>query len=413
MDRLSNLFVEIWSLLLAMSPYILFGLLIAGILHIIIPRDKIYKHFAKNNLSAVVKASLFGVPLPLCSCGVIPVAAHLRKEGAGKGSTLSFLISTPTTGVDSILATYSLLGPIFTVIRPVVAFIAGIFAGVVSNLTEREKAASPANNFSCAICELDTPHSHSFVTIIYKAIHYAFYELVKDIGKWLLIGIVLGGIIGALIPAQIVEKYLSNSIIAYILMFVIGLPMYVCATASIPIASALIMKGMAPGAGLIFLIVGPATNVATLSFIAGKLGRKSVTIYLVTLIITALVFGILLDIFWQSSNKDISLFTGGGRMLPISLKVLSSFVLLAIITNALIERPKERIKGMGKIFIVPDMTCDHCIKTITDALMKIDGIKNVIIDLKTKRVEVIGDVRDDVVISKIKSAGYSVEENIK
>jgi len=341
LNLLLGLFSEIWKLLLEMSPYILFGLLIAGFLYIIIPREKIYHHLAKNNFSAVLKASLFGIPLPLCSCGVIPVAAYLRKEGAGKGSTLSFLISTPTTGVDSILATYSLMGLLFAIIRPIAAFVAGVFAGIVTNLFDKEKESIINDNSICPICDLETPHSHSLIFKIKTIFKYAFYELVEDFGKWLIIGIAIGGLIAYLVPAKIVEQYLSNQLLAYPLMIAIGLPMYVCATASIPIAAVLIMKGMSPGAGLIFLILGPATNIATLTFVAGKLGKKTLVIYIVTLIVTALLFAIILDLFWQASGKDIKLFTGAGEILPEWLKIISSILLLIFILNTIIFKRKD------------------------------------------------------------------------
>ena len=324
-----------------MSPYILFGLLIAGFLYIIIPKEKIYRHLAKNNFSAVLKASLFGIPLPLCSCGVIPVAAYLRKEGAGKGPTLSFLISTPTTGVDSILATYSLMGPLFTIIRPIGAFVAGVFAGTVTNLCDKEQPPTFNENSTCAICDLETPHSHDLKFKIKTMFKYAFYDLVEDFGKWLLIGIILGGLIAVLVPSNIIEQYLGNSLLAYPLMIAIGLPMYVCATTSIPIAAVLIMKGMTPGAGLIFLLLGPATNVATLTFVAGKLGKKSLFIYLVTLVLTALLFAILIDLFWQASGKNIGLITGSGEIVPQWIKFVSTILMLILIMNTIIFKRKD------------------------------------------------------------------------
>jgi len=348
LNFLMGLFGEIWKLLLEMSPYILFGLLIAGFLYIIISKEKIYHHLAKNNFSAVLKASLFGIPLPLCSCGVIPVAVYLRKEGAGKGPTLSFLISTPTTGVDSILATYSLMGLLFAIIRPIAAFVAGVFAGIVTNLFDKEKESIINENSTCAICDLGTPHSHSLIFKIKTIFKYAFYELVEDFGKWLIIGIVVGGLIAYLVPAKIVEQYLSNPLLAYPLMIAIGLPMYVCATASIPIAAVLIMKGMSPGAGLIFLILGPATNVATLTFVAGKLGKKTLVIYIVTLVLTALFFAILLDLFWQASGKDIKLITGAGEMLPEWLKIISSLLLLIFILNTMIFKSRGTLHVPNK-----------------------------------------------------------------
>ena len=267
-----------WNLLLEMSPYLLLGFLAAGILNIFIPKEKIYKHLAGNNIKSIVKASIFGMPLPICSCGVIPVAAYLRQKGAGKGSTVSFLSSTPTSGIDSILATYSLLGPLFAIIRPVAALFAGIFGGILTNIsrsTHKKDSPPPLNGSSCNICSTPTPHSFSLLDKIKSIFNYAFLDLIGDIGKWIIIGILIGSVIGFLIPGNIIEKYLGTPVLAYPLMLLISIPMYICATGSIPIAASLILKGMTPGAGLVFLIAGPATNAATLSFTGGKLGKRT------------------------------------------------------------------------------------------------------------------------------------------
>jgi uncharacterized membrane protein YraQ (UPF0718 family)/copper chaperone CopZ len=380
---------EIWNLLIEMSPYLLFGFFIAGILNLIIPREKIYKHLSGNKLSSVIKASLFGVPLPLCSCGVIPVAAYLRKEGAGKSSTVSFLSSTPTTGVDSILATYSLLGPLFAVIRPVAAFFAGIMSGSLTGIFEKKQNAKeiePPEGNSCNICNSEEPHSHSFSEKIKNVFQYGFIELIDDAGKWILIGVIAGGIIGFLIPGNFIEQYLGNPLLAYPIMLLISIPMYICATGSIPIAAALIIKGMAPGAGLIFLIAGPATNTATLHI-------------------------------WKISGENMNIITGGMKMLPIWLKtfsaiLLSMLIIRAIIKNLLIKfiRKNKEIVDMKGNYIVSDMTCQHCVKTIENALKKIQGIENINISLKEKVVQIDGEYDENIVIAAIQKAGYSIEK---
>ena len=330
----------IWNLLIEMSPYLLFGFFIAGVLNLIIPREKIYKHLSGNKLSSIIKASLFGVPLPLCSCGVIPVAAYLRKEGAGKGSTVSFLSSTPTTGVDSILATYSLLGPLFAVIRPVAAFFAGIMSGSLTGILEKkqntEEIGPPEGN-SCNICNIEEPHLHSFIEKIKNVFQYGFIELIDDAGKWILIGVIAGGIIGFLIPGNFIEQYLGNPLLAYPIMLLISIPMYICATGSIPIAAALIIKGMTPGAGLIFLIAGPATNTASLAFVSGKLGKRILFIYLFSIIITSLLFGLIVDHIWKISGENMNIITGGMKMLPIWLKTFSAILLSGLIIRAIIK----------------------------------------------------------------------------
>ncbi|MBU1078678.1 MAG: SO_0444 family Cu/Zn efflux transporter [Spirochaetes bacterium] len=407
MNYIFGLIKEIWILLLEMAPYLILGFFIAGLLYIIISKEKIYKHFSRNNLLSIIKASLFGVPLPLCSCGVIPVAAHLRKEGAGKSSTLSFLTSTPTTGVDSIMATYSLLGPLFAVIRPVAAFIGGIVAGSLNSIFDGEKVKKIHEKYSCSICNIDQPHTHSLWEKVKVMFRYGFFDLVEDVWKWLAIGIAAGGMISFFIPEKIISAYLGSSIIAYPVMLAISIPMYVCATGSIPIAASLILKGMSPGAGLIFLIAGPATNTATLSFVGGKLGKKSLIVYLIAIIFTSLAFGILVDQIWYASGKDMALISGGMKMLPQYVKVGSAIILLLLMVRAAFKKHDKKITNKGMVLKVPDMTCNKCVKTIEETLMKVKGVKEVNINLRSKKVEVLGKASRSIIISTIKKAGYS------
>ncbi len=403
--------IETWSLLIEMAPYLLFGFFIAGILHVFMPRERIYRHFSKDNLSSVVKASLFGIPLPLCSCGVIPVAAHLNKEGASKGATTSFLVSTPTTGVDSILATYSLLGPLFAVIRPIASFFAGILSGSLVNMTSKNKTVLAPKNFVCSTCDVDKPHSHNLSEKIKLIFKYGFLELIEDTGKWLIIGVLVGGIIGYLISPDLISKYLGKPQISYPLMLLVGIPMYVCATGSIPIAASLIMKGMSPGAGLIFLFVGPATNTATISFVGGKMGKKILFIYIFSIIFSALLFGLVIDYIWKIYGGNLKFMAGSMRMLPDWVKALSGIILTVLVFRGISKNKGREVKGMGKIFKVPDMTCQHCVKTLEEALKKLDGVKDVRISLKKKEVEVEGEVSEAEIISAIEKAGYSVDKN--
>jgi uncharacterized membrane protein YraQ (UPF0718 family)/copper chaperone CopZ len=410
---------SVWFLLLEMSPYLLFGFFIAGVLNLIIPREKIYKHLSGNKLSSIIKASLFGVPLPLCSCGVIPVAAYLRKEGAGKGSTVSFLSSTPTTGVDSILATYSLLGPLFAIIRPIAAFFAGILSGSLTGILEKRQnieKIKPEGN-SCNICNIEEPHSHSLFEKIKNVFQYGFIELIDDAGKWILIGVVAGGIIGFIIPGDFIEQYLGNPWLAYPIMLLISIPMYICATGSIPIAAALIIKGMTPGAGLIFLIAGPATNTATLAFVSGKLGKRILFIYLFSIIITALLFGLVVDHIWKTSGEDMNLITGGMKMLPIWLKIFSAILLSGLIIRGIVKnlsnkffKKNKEIIDMKRNYEVQDMTCQHCVNTIENALKTIQGIERINISLKEKLVQIDGEYDEKSVIAAIQKAGYSIEK---
>ena len=401
-----------------MAPYLLFGFLIAGVLNTVIPKNKIYKHFSGRSFWSNVKASLFGVPLPLCSCGVIPVAAYLRKEGAGKGATISFLSSTPTTGVDSILATYSLLGPVYAIIRPVAAFFAGIFGGTMTNIIDktRDDATALQNGFSCNLCSETEPHSHFFHEKVKAALRYGFFDLIEDVAKWLLIGIVIGAIISFLVPDNFVVRYFGNPLFAYPIMLIISIPMYVCATGSIPIAASLILKGMTPGAGLIFLIAGPATNAATISFVGGKLGKKPLFAYLVSIIVTGLLFGFLVDHIWNLSGKDIGIFTGGMKMLPAWIKTGSAILLIILIIRAFLlkifmnKKINIQDENMENIYKVPDMSCKHCVMSIENEIKKVDGVKKIDISLADKLINVIGEYNRDEVINAIKDAGYKIEQ---
>lgn len=344
-----NIFIgvltESFNLLNRMSPYLLFGFLFAGILHILFSPEKIARHLGGQNLGAVIKASLVGVPLPLCSCGVIPMALSLRKEGASIGAVLSFLVSTPTTGIDSIFATYSLLGPFFALYRVAASFIAGLFTGVMANIFAREpQKAQPAKDDSeCKLCHEENKHSHTAVDKFKGIFTYAFGELLQDVGKWLILGVIIGGAITYFMPEAFIERYLGSGWIAILLMLAMGIPMYVCATGSIPIAAALMLKGLNPGAAFVFLLAGPATNTVTITVVAKYIGKKAVAVYLFSIALMAVLLGILLDkiwgIFFKAGFKDSVMHA---QMLPDSFGIVSSAVLLSLIVLQEIKRRRQK-----------------------------------------------------------------------
>jgi hypothetical protein len=376
--------VELW---LDISPYLLLGMFIAGLLHIYLGSPFIKKHLGGGKKS-IVKASLLGVPLPVCSCGVIPIATSLHEEGASKSATLSFLVSTPTTGVDSILATYSLLGPLFAIFRPLFAFFAGIFTGFVNYIVEGDGKEIKEHEHE--------EEKRNFV----DGLKYAFLELPEDMGKWLVIGVIAGGIIAS-IPFQIKAAYPYDMFAA----LAISLPLYVCATGSIPIATALITKGFSPGSALVFLIAGPATNTITLSFVRYKLGRRSFFIYLLSIITLSLFAGITFNFIWDYWQNIATL----TFMPPYWIKLLSGIILAALIGRTLISPLLEKKMEMKEILIVPDMHCRNCKATIEKELRK-KGIKNFYVSLEKKSVSLLNPDDREKAIDAIKKAGYKVEK---
>ncbi len=311
----------------AMSPYILFGLLFAGILHEIVPETLVTKHLGSENISSVVKSTIFGIPLPVCSCGVIPLATSIKKSGASKGATLSFLISTPITGVDSILATYGMFGWAFTLYRVftsmIIATVAGILANVFDKHEEEVKPAfssmAPAStmnfatkpNFSIA-AQADAAEAPSCCSTksaedeqkfsLRRAFSYAFGTLLSDIAKPLLWGLLIGALITIAIPQNLSDILIEYSWLSYIIVIAIAVPMYVCATASLPIAAGLMLSGVSAGAAFVFLSAGPATNTVTIGVVKKMLGTRSLYIYLGSIIVGSVSFGLGLDYIFDLSN---------------------------------------------------------------------------------------------------------------
>ena len=287
---------ETWAMTLASAPWLLGGFLLAGAIYVLVPIGKVSRHLGGSGVGGVFKAALFGIPLPLCSCSVIPVASSLRKQGASRGAFTSFLISTPETGVDSIAISYALLGPLLAIVRPVAAFITAITAGLLMGADEDADRATTteqsAKDTSCECAEAPTPSGMSKIP---AAIRYGLVDMIADLAPWLVLGFALAGLATALIPAGFLEQHLGGGLPAMLLMLVVGLPLYVCATSSTPIVAALIARGLSPGAALVFLLVGPATNLATMVIVSRDLGRRGLAIYLITIAVVAVLFGLLID----------------------------------------------------------------------------------------------------------------------
>ncbi|MCK9554753.1 permease [bacterium] len=395
-----NNVIELW---LEVSPYLLLGMFIAGFLHVFLGADFIKRHLGKHSLLSIVKATFFGVPLPVCSCGVIPLANSLKKDGANTPSVLAFLVSTPTTGVDSILATFSLMGPLFAVFRPLAAFLSGIAVGVIDFLFGKKDNEPPVTENSGKL------KTKVKIRLKFKElIHYAFAEVPQDIGKWLITGTVIGGAIAAFIPGDFFAEYLVFPW-DFVAAIVVGVPLYVCATGSIPIAAALMIKGFSPGAALIFLIVGPATNAITLSFVMAKLGKRSFYIYLVSIISTAVLLGLIFNYIWAFFGEDPDMITGHGKMLPVWVKAVSAVLLLGMIAPGFFKR-RCKIKDPDIEISVPDIHCGNCGKKIEKALFGISGVEEVSVDIDLKTVRIKGKVSPEIIEDTIKKEGYHPEK---
>ncbi len=290
MKILLNILNEIWLVTVAMAPYLLFGFLMAGILSVLISKDYVRRHLGGHGWMGSLKAAIIGVPMPICSCGVIPLAASLRKHGASRGATASFLASTPQTGVDSLMITYALLGWIFAVFRAMAAFLSGILCGTaVSLVSTQETEESDDNKDEC--CQSEQPN------ILVRMLSYGFISLPRDISRAMVVGIVISGMLSSLIPENFFADHMGDSPFAMLVMLLIGIPLYVCSSASVPIALAFIKAGISPGAALVFLITGPATNAATLTTLWKIIGKKQLAVFLATLSVCALAAGFLMNYF--------------------------------------------------------------------------------------------------------------------
>lgn len=328
-----NLVIDImnglWQTLCEMAPYLLFGFFAAGVLSVFLSPSFIERHLGGRGFLPVFKASLMGVPLPLCSCSVIPVATSLRRHGSSKAATMSFLLSTPQTGVDSILVTYSLLGPVFAVFRPLAAFLVGLIGGEAVRIGANKNENADAEESGCG-CE--SCHSEHTSPAIVRILRHGFITLPRDIGKSLMIGLLIAGAISALVPPSFFAEQIGTGFAAMLVMMLLGVPIYVCATASIPIAAAMIAKGVTPGAALVFLMTGPATNAATIGAVWKIMGRRETVIYLATVVVTALASGMTLDVFFEISS--IPAVSSPHWMPPEWLQISSALVLIGVILYA-------------------------------------------------------------------------------
>lgn len=358
MDFIFNVLSESWLILQASSIYIIFGILVAGILRAFLRPEIVAAHLGKGRFLSVLKAAFFGIPIPLCSCGVVPAAASLKRQGANNGAAMAFLISTPESGVDSIAITYALLDPLMTVYRPVAAFITAAAAGIIENLIAgHAPGQSIQPDMSCPIdnccngksCSTeDHADHHPPSEKLAFGMRYALTELWEDLAIWFIAGILLAGLISVLVPEDLISRYLGGGIVSMLIMLAAGIPMYICATASTPIAAALILKGVSPGTALVFLLAGPATNIASLTMAIRILGKRSTIVYLFIIALLSILLGILLDKIYLLLDISAQASAGSaGDILPSWIQTTGAAVLLALSIKPLYNTLRSRINRIG------------------------------------------------------------------
>lgn len=353
MEILSGITLQVWGVLLEAAPYVLLGFFAAGLLKALVPEEVVVRHLGKSSTGSVLKASLFGVPLPLCSCGVIPAAIGLRKQGASKGASASFLVSVPETGADSIAITWALLGPVMALVRPLAAFVTATITGLLINLLPDEGVPVPVEKpagccGSTCNSEQAPEQKLPLAQRLRGGMRFAFGDLLGDIGKWLIFGILLAGIISYLVPDDFIERYLGSEFLSLLIMLIVGIPLYICASASTPIAAVLILKGLSPGAALVFLLAGPATNAATLALVLRYFGRPATAIYLATIALCSLLFGFLLNRIFSLIGFDLTsqIVSMGSEASGNAFEVVSAVLLLVLVVYSLLPK-KNSTNGCG------------------------------------------------------------------
>lgn len=415
-NYISDYFTSLTELAADMAPYLLLGFLFAGILKVYVPANLLSKYLGGNTFTSSLNASILGIPLPLCSCGVLPTGISLFKNGASRGSSVSFLISTPQTGIDSILVTWSMLGLPFALVRPVAALFTGVMGGTLTNkLVGQKKDKTIQSNIP------KTKPKRSLKAIL----HYGFVEMLSSIAKWLFIGLLIAALISVLIPENFFRDYQLSGITGMLVMLVVSIPLYICATASVPIAAVLLLKGISPGALLVFLMAGPATNIAAMTVIGQSLGKKTLAVYLSTLIAGAILFGLLIDyllpVQWFSPQQIMDQHMHG--ILPLWLKhvtailltILMGYSLYNYIKNKYFKKKKNKLSPEDSSLIslrVEGMTCNNCKMKVEKRLGEENDIDFINVDLDSNMVKLSGtNLNPDKLVSIIEELGYFCQYN--
>ena len=407
-----NFLIQLWGVLLELSPWLLFGMFIAGALHVFLPKGFIHRRFGGRGFGDVAKASLLGVPLPLCSCGVIPAAIGLKKDGASNGAATGFLISTPQTGVDSILVSASFLGWPFAIFKVFSALIMGLVGGSLVNLVEKNHPPIPPPEISCS------KNNGKKANLFVELFKFGFGNLLRDIYGWLLLGIIAAALIGTLIPPAYFSKFSwMQGLGGMVLMLVISVPLYVCATASVPIAAGLIHAGLPLGSALVFLMAGPATNAATIGTVYKAFGKKVTVVYLGTVICLSILLG---WVFQSVLFVSMSETTHSHHEKSGVISILAALTLIGLLVSFAVSDLKRKSlrmissRGDDKMqtekLKVEGMTCPNCVAHVKRAVQSLKDISAVDVNLETGLVTVKGEnLNVESILKSIQNAGYKVK----
>ena len=404
---LQSFFASFLHIINEMSPYLLLGFLIAGILHVFVPKNFYAKYLSRNNKFSVLWAALLGIPLPLCSCGVIPTAIGLKNERASKGAVASFLIATPQTGIDSILATFSLMGLGFAIVRPVTALVTGVCGGLLVNRFVKDEEYDNAAATTCSV-----EHGNR----IWRVFKYAYFEMIQDIGLRLVIGLLLAALINVAVPDEFFLTFGNHPFLQMLVILAIAVPMYICSTGSIPVAAALMMKGLSPGAALVMLMAGPAVNLASILVVNKSLGRRFTTIYLLTIIVFSVLFGLLINALGIGADLVAPAAQNAGCCSttvhhPSVFRSICSVLLVTFIIIALSMKLFDKFKKQEAVegtttYTVEGMHCNHCKAAVEKAVGEIKGVTAAEVNLGAKTVTVTGTATDDEVKKAVEKAGF-------
>ncbi len=406
---IGQFFNALLAVINAMSPYLLLGFLIAGILHVFVPKRFYAKYLSRNNKLSVLWAAMLGVPLPLCSCGVIPTAVGLKNEGASKGAVASFLIATPQTGIDSILATFSLMGLGFAVVRPVAALVTGVCGGfLVNRLVKDDEGEYIAEASSCKV------ESGNRIWRVFK---YAYFDMVQDIGLRLAIGLLVAALINVAVPDEFFLSFGKQPLLQMLVILVVAVPMYICSTGSIPVAAALMMKGLSPGAALVMLMAGPAVNIASILVVRKSMGGRFTWIYLLTIVGFSILFGTLINAL---GIQAIGMTEGYGMhsaccaseaATPSVFQIICStllvlFIIIALSMKFFSKFKKQEAAAGTVVYSVEGMHCNHCKAAVEKSVGNLKGVTSCEATPAANTLVVTGTASADDVRKAVEKAGF-------